>query len=93
MGMNGIQIHRLDEYEEGTRDGYRSGAADAALVVLAPALGFPAPTGPGRPAEHTLFGRRFRLSVEWLDEPPSHDLLAKAIASARGRAERSGRHG
>jgi hypothetical protein len=58
---------------------YRDGVQDGALGALAPALGVEHTAG--QPT-HTLMGRRFKVTIEWLDGPldPRHEGVARKMA-------------
>lgn len=67
---------------------YALGHTDGALAMLADAL--EVPPDPGTPEHHSVFGKAFRVRVEWLDGPPEeHELAwlryAIARAAVRGR--------
>lgn len=67
--------------ESNLRQAYYDGHQDGALSTLAPALGVE--PGDGQPT-HTLMGRRFRVSIEWIDPVDERDLSV-----ARQMAERA----
>lgn len=77
----------LGDLERVVRDGelwqaYHDGAADGAAQTL-----FGGPLHEGGELVHRVFGRRVRMSLEWLDEPPPQRLIdgLRERAAERGR--------
>lgn len=68
---------------ERIREAYADGLRDGALLALFPDL--------HATDDHTIFGTRVRVTVEWLDDgpkPPSRDrFLRRLVASAAARRQ------